>query len=65
MDWGRSGRAFLAGRPGEVASAEKVDVKMGNRFAAVGAVVDDESVACGGYVFAAGDFGGDEKKVAE
>jgi len=58
LDRGRSGRAFLAWWPGEVSSTEEVDVKMGNRFSAVGAVVDDEAVAGGGYVFAAGDFGG-------
>ena len=38
---------------------------MGNGFSAVGAVVDDESVACGGYVFAAGDVGGGKEEVAE
>jgi hypothetical protein len=59
------GSRGLAWRPIEVASAEEVDVEMGDCFAAVGAVVDDEAVAGGGDVFAAGDFGGDEKKVAE
>ena len=48
-----------------MASTEEVDVKMGNGFSAVGTVVDDESVACGSYVFAAGYVGGGEEKVAE
>lgn len=48
-----------------MASTEEVDVKMGNRFTAVGTVVDDEAVACGSYVFAAGDLGGCKEKVAE
>ncbi len=36
-----------------------------NGFATVGTVVDDESVAGGGYVLAAGDLGGSEEEVAE
>ena len=48
-----------------MASTEEVDVEMGNRFTAVRAVVDDEAVAGGGYVFAAGDVGGSEEEVAE
>jgi hypothetical protein len=48
-----------------VASAEKVDMEMRNRLAAVGSVIDDETIACGGDVFAAGDFGSCEEKMTE
>ena len=48
-----------------MASTEEVDVEMGDCFAAVGTVVDDEAVAGGGYVFAAGDVSGGEQEVAE
>ena len=34
-------------------------------FSAVGTVVNDEAVACGSYVFAAGDVSGGEEEVAE
>lgn len=65
-EWGVWGtRGNLAWGPGEGAAAEEVDVEMGNGFAAVGAVVDDKAVACGGYVFAAGDVGGGEEEAAE
>jgi hypothetical protein len=55
----------LAWGPGERAAAEEVDVEMWDCFAAVGAVVDDEAVTGGGYVFAAGDIGGGEEEMAE
>ena len=41
-----------------MASTEEMDVEMGDCFATVRAVVDDKSIAGGGYVFAAGDVGG-------
>jgi hypothetical protein len=59
------GSSGLAWRPVEVASTEEMDGEMGDCFATVGAVVDDEAVAGGGYVFAAGDLSGCEEEVAE
>jgi hypothetical protein len=59
------GSKGLAWRPVEVSSTEEVEVEMGDSFAAVGAVVDDEAIAGGGYIFATGDVGSGEQEVAE
>jgi hypothetical protein len=48
-----------------VASTEEMDMEVRDCFATVGAVVDDEAVAGGGDVFAAGDVRGGEEEVAE
>ena len=55
----------LPGRPTEVAAAEKVEVKMGNRFSAVRSVVDDQSVSVWLQFQLAGDFLGGREEVAE
>ena len=54
-----------AGGPGEGAAAEDVAVEMGDGFAGVGAVVDDEAVAGLCEAEFGGDFGGFEQEVAE
>jgi hypothetical protein len=53
------------GWPLERASAEEVEVEMGDRFAGVLAVVEDESVSGVGDALATGDFGGGEEEIAE
>ena len=40
-------------------------MEVGDGFAAVGTVINDEAVAGGGYVFAAGDVGGGEEEVSK
>ena len=55
----------LAGRPGELASGEKVDVKVGYGFSAVGAVVNDDPEAGFGYSEGGGERGCGQKEVAE
>ncbi len=44
---------------------EDMKVEVGNGFAAVRTVIDDEAVAGGGDIFAAGDFGSREEQVAK
>ena len=55
---------ILAWRPIHVSPTEDVKVKVGNGFTAVRTIIDDETVAGGGYVFAAGDFGSGKDEVA-
>ena len=43
---------------------ENVKVKVGNGFTAVRTIIDDETVAGGGDIFAPGDFGSGEDEVA-
>lgn len=54
-----------AGGPGEVASAEDVEVDVEDGLADVGAVVDDEAVAGLFEALFAGDFGAGEHELAE
>src|ERR1019366_5181420 len=61
---------FLSGAnstrwPGQVASAENVDVQVRHGFAAVRAVVDDEPVAAFFQAHLVRDFGGLEQNVSE
>jgi len=48
----------------QLATAEKVDVEVGNRFAAVGAVVDGDAVAAFRDAEVGGDLPGSEKEMA-
>jgi hypothetical protein len=56
--------ATSAGGPSHLALGQEMDVEMGNRFASVGAVVDDDAEA-GAEIELASDETGDEKEMAE
>lgn len=62
--WGADGSFLSAWRPGEGATAEDVDVEVGDGFAAVGAVVDHDAVT-GGEVELTGHRAGGEQEVAK
>ena len=55
----------LARRPHHLAATKKVNMEVWDRFATVGAIVDDEAVAIHGEPLASGHSGGSEQQVAE
>jgi hypothetical protein len=58
-------RGFSTWRPVQFAACQHVDMQVGDSFAAIGAVVDDEAETAFGESLASGDFCGGQEEVSE